>query len=137
MEASSWTIEWSDALSMSNPEIDAQHQNFIKLVNELNNVIGQQCGKADMQYIMRLLLEDAIAHFSHEEALFAEKAYPAAQEHTQIHSEIINKFEQAVKTFTDSIIRAVWIKEGLEIRDLLISHLLNDDTKYIECLRTE
>ncbi|ATX80803.1 hypothetical protein Ga0123461_2404 [Mariprofundus aestuarium] len=36
MDSLPWKIEWSDELSMSNAEIDAEHQHFIKLVNELN-----------------------------------------------------------------------------------------------------
>ncbi len=137
MKISPWEIEWSDALSMSHPEIDAEHQHFIKLVNELNDAISQQRDKAVFKHIINLILEDAIAHFSHEERLFTEKNYPATQEHTLIHSELINKFKQALETLFISNIRAVWIREGLEIKNLLVDHILNEDTKYIEYLRTE
>jgi hemerythrin-like metal-binding protein len=139
MKISSWAIEWSDALSMLHTEIDAEHQHFIKLANELNDeIMNQQRGnKAAVEHIMHLLLEDAIAHFAHEEEILAEKAYPATQEHAQIHSDIINKFRQALKNIQDTRIRAVWIKTGLNIKDLLVNHLLDEDTKYIKHLQTE
>ena len=138
MNTSSWKIEWSDALSMLNPEIDAEHQHFIGLTNQLNKIIwSQQQDKAVIEHIMGLLLEDTISHFAHEEQVLAEKAYPATQEHAQIHSEIINKFKQASKEIQSTNIRAVWVKVGLEIKNLLVDHLLNEDTKYIEHLRTE
>ena len=137
MGNSPWAIEWSDALSMSNPEIDAEHQHFIKLVNELNGAIIARQDKSDIQRIMGLILEDAIAHFSHEERLFIEKNYPAAQEHTQIHSELIDKFRQANKDIQNTEFGAEWIETGLAIKGLLVDHVLNEDTRYIEYLRTE
>ncbi len=138
MTVSSWTIEWSDALSMSHPEIDAEHQHFIKLVNQLNEkIMKQHRDKAGIEHIMCLILEDAIAHFLHEERILAEKAYPATQEHILIHSELINKFKQALKDIQTTNISAAWIKTGLDIKDLLVDHLLKEDTKYIEYLQTE
>ncbi len=138
MNTSPWIIEWSDALSMSNPEIDAEHQHCIGLVNQLNiKILSQQQDKAVIEHIMGLLLEDAIVHFAHEEQILAEKAYPATQEHILIHSELINKFKQALKDIQTTNISAAWIKTGLDIKDLLVDHLLKEDTKYIEYLRTE
>ena len=137
MTASTWTIEWSDKLSMSHPDIDAEHQQFIKLVNELNDVISQQQDKVVIERIMGLILEDAIAHFSNEEQILAEKSYPAAQEHILMHVELINHFNQAMEKIQVSKIRAVWIKTGLEIKDKLVDHLLNEDAKYIEHLQAE
>jgi hemerythrin-like metal-binding protein len=138
MNTSPWIIEWSDALSMSNPEIDAEHQHCIGLVNQLNKkILSQQQDKAVIEHIMGLILMDAVAHFAHEERLFVENNYPAAQEHAQIHSEAINKFKQALKEIQSTNIRAVWVKEGVGIKNLLVAHLLNEDTKYIEYLQTE
>jgi len=138
VETSPFKIVWSDALSMSNPEIDAEHQNFIHLVNKLNTeIISQKRDKAVVEQIMNRIMKDAIAHFSHEEHLFAEKEYPDAEEHTKIHSELITKFEQALKVIQNSDFGEVWIKAGLEIKALLVEHVLNEDTKYIEYLRTE
>ena len=138
MESSPFTIVWSDALSMSNPEIDAEHQNFIKLVNKLNTeIMSQKRDKAVVEQIMNHIMKDAIAHFSHEERLFAEKGFPDAEGHTEIHSELITKFEQALKEIQNSDFGEVWIKAGLEIKDLLVSHVINEDTKYIKYLRTE
>jgi len=91
-----WEIEWSDALCMSNPEIDSEHQHFIELVNDLNGeIMNQRRDKAVIVNIMKLILEGAIAHFEHEERLLVENAYSAAQEHTQVHSGLTSKIKQA------------------------------------------
>lgn len=139
MAVSSWTIEWSDELSMSHPEIDAEHQQFIKIVNALNDEImcKHRGDKEAVEHLLCLLLEDARAHFLNEERLFSEKAYVHAEEHVRIHSELIKTFEQALKTIQGTEIKALWIKMGLSIKDQLIDHFLEEDAKYIECLKAE
>lgn len=138
VNAPTWKIEWSDELSMLHPEIDDQHRNFIKLINDLNDeIMDVQGDKAGIQHKMRLILDDAIIHFSHEERLLAEKAYPAVEEHTLIHAELIDEFKQAQEKIQSSDIRAVWVKMGMYIKDRLVSHLLEEDTKYIEHLRAK
>ncbi|NWF37728.1 bacteriohemerythrin [Mariprofundus sp. NF] len=138
MEVSPWRIEWSDELSMSNSEIDAEHRNFIRLVNELNNeIMSQQRDKAVVVRILNQILDDAIAHFAHEERLFIEKSYPAREEHAQLHAELISKFKQALKDIHATEYGRIWIATGLEIRSLLVNHVLFEDTQYIEYLRTE
>jgi len=139
MAVSSWTIEWSDALSVSHPEIDVEHQHFIKLVNQLNDEImcKHRGDKSAVERILSLLLKDAAAHFANEEQIFEAAAYPAAQEHAQIHSDILNKFEQALKTIQSTEIKALWIKMGLDIKDQLVDHFLKEDAKYIKHLQTE
>jgi len=138
MEELSWEIKWSDALSMSHSEIDAAHQHFIGLVNRLNKtILSQQQDKTVIEEIMGHLLEDAIDHFQHEELILAEHAYPAVEQHAQIHAELIDKTRQAVKEIQGTDIRAVWVKAGLSIKNLLVAHLLNEDTKYIKYIQTE
>ena len=139
MTVSSWEIEWSDELSMLHPKIDAEHQHFIKLVNDLNDEImcKHRGDKTSVERIMCLLLKDAVTHFLNEEKILTDTAYPAAEEHMLIHSELINTFEQALKTIRTTEIRAAWIKTGLDIKDLMVNHLLKEDTKYIEHLQAK
>ena len=131
-------IIWSDALSMHNAEIDSEHQHFIKLVNELNGVGMQQpLDKASIVKIMNLILEDVVNHFTHEEQILADKGFPALHEHIQAHSELIRELKQALDEIQKTEIRAVWSKIGLEIKDRLVLHILDEDAKYIEYLQTE
>ena len=131
-------IKWSEALSMKNAEIDAEHQQFIKLVNELNGVGMQQpLDKASIEKIMKKILADVTNHFTHEEQLLKEKGYPELPEHVQTHSELLNELKQALDEIQKTKIRAVWSKIGLSIKDKLVLHILDEDAKYIEYLRTE
>lgn len=108
---------------------------MIKLLNELHDEISsQQRDKAVVEHIMSLILEDAIAHFSREERLFVESNYPAAQEHAQIHSELISKLKQAFIEIQNTDIGRVWAETSLTIKSLLVDHIFNEDIKHIEYL---
>ena len=137
MKIMPWKIEWSDALSMSNPQIDAEHKHFFALVNKLNRAINDRRDKAEIERIMNLILEDAVAHFAHEEQLLAERGYPRAQEHARLHAELINTFQQALKKIQQTEFSRMWIYTGLGIKTRLVEHVLIEDARYIAYLRTE
>ena len=133
-----WGTEWADALSMSNPEIDAEHKHFIDLVNKLNAEIASQGrDKDNILRIMDLILDDARAHFAHEERLFKEKAYPKAQGHSQIHTRLIAELEQGLKDIRNTDLIKRWVEIGLATETALVSHMVDEDTQYIEYLRTD
>jgi len=133
-----WGTEWADALSMSNPEIDAEHKHFIDLVNKLNAEIASQGrDKDNILRIMDLILDDARAHFAHEERLFKEKAYPKAQEHSKIHTRLIAELEQGLKDIRNTDLIKRWVEIGLATETALVSHMVDEDTQYIEYLRTD
>ena len=131
-------IEWSDELSMFNPDIDSEHKRLIELVNEINREIASQKRSQDeIIRIISLMLGHSAEHFAHEERLFSEHDYPDAEEHTEIHIELFEKLNLALKEIqnTDHVRR--WVDAGLSVQDLLVDHLVKEDTKYIQYLRTE
>ena len=132
-----WKLEWSDDLSMHNPAIDAEHKHFIALVNQMNEALLKRQEKADIEGVMQLILEDAIAHFAHEERLFAEKAYPKAREHAEIHASLLEVLRHSLHKITSSQFSWEWIDIGMSIKSALIEHITEEDTQYIDYLRTE
>ena len=72
IDTSPWRLEWNEGLSVHIPEIDAEHQQFLRLIYELNEAI---IGRKDVKEIkerMQSLMDDAVKHFAHEEELFRE-----------------------------------------------------------------
>lgn len=128
--SSPWRLEWNDALSVCIPEIDAEHQQFIRLVNELNGAI---IGRMDLEEIkkrMQAILDDAVAHFAHEEALFKEWRYPEAEEHAKKHAQIVLAMNRIMAGFVRGGVEYEWIEAGLKVKETLIEHLLSEDMKY-------
>ena len=83
IDASSWRLEWNDGFSVFISEIDAEHQHFIGLINELNEAIIGRMSLEKIKKCMLSILDNAAAHFAHEEALFKEWGYPGADEHVK------------------------------------------------------
>jgi hemerythrin-like metal-binding protein len=137
MDKSIWTIEWSDAISMSNPVIDKEHQQFITLVNQLNMAILDRDNKETIVNIMQRIYTHSELHFASEERLFAENHYPLADEHTQIHTKLLETFKQYLEKMEKSLFSKEWIFLGLAIKDLLVEHVVEEDMKYKDYLRTD
>ncbi len=125
-----WRLDWDEGLSVFIPEIDAEHQRFIRLVNELNEAIIARKELPEIQNHMQAILYDAVAHFAHEEALFREWGYPAAGEHAEKHAEITQALRQIMGRFHQDGTEYEWIEAGLLVKQALITHLLSEDMKY-------
>jgi len=125
-----WRLDWSESLSMRIPEIDAEHRHFIGLVNELNEAIIERMDNKEIQRRMRAVLDDATMHFAHEEALLKEWGYPEAEEHAQQHAQISAFLNEIMKSVDRGRIEHGWLEAGLEMKRVLVKHLLNDDMKY-------
>jgi hemerythrin len=108
------------------PEIDAEHQHFIRLVNELNEAIIGRMNKKMIKSRMRAILNDAAMHFAHEEAVFKEWGYPGAEEHAQI----ISFLNEIMESVDHGKMAHGWLEAGLEMKQVLIQHILNEDMKY-------
>jgi hemerythrin len=135
MEPHDWKIGWSDRLSVGIPEIDADHERFIFLINELHRSIR---GRMDVDKIKKrllLIVDDAVYHFGQEERLFKEWKYPDVDDHANKHAEIIEMIQTAIRTADTRTPRPEWILIGLAIKEALITHILTDDMKYAEFYR--
>jgi hemerythrin len=125
-----WRLDWNESLSMYIPEIDAEHQHFIRLVNELNEAIIGRMNKKMIKSRMRAILNDAALHFAHEEAVFKEWGYPDAEEHAQKHAQIISFLNEIMESVDHGKMAHGWLEAGLEMKQVLIRHILNEDMKY-------
>ena len=125
-----WRLEWNEGLSMHIPEIDAEHQRFILLVNDLNEAIIGRMGLEVIKRCMHAILDDAAAHFAHEEALFREWGYPEAEKHAQKHALIMRALHEIMGRFERGGTEYEWIDAGLQIKKALVEHLMTADMKY-------
>jgi len=125
-----WRLDWDESLSMYIPEIDADHQRFIALVNALNEAIVARMDMEEVKKRMRILQDDAATHFTHEEDLFREWGYPQAEEHAHCHAAIIQAMHNIMGVFSKNPTQYECIDAGLKVKQVLITHLLTEDSKY-------
>ena len=130
-DLSPWRLDWDEAMSVGIAEIDAQHQHFIELVNELNKCILWRMPLPDIRAAMNAIYTDTQQHFSNEEQLFKEWQYPETHIHAQIHAQILQLLREICDRFKfDDSSEYELIDAGLKIKHTLVEHLLTEDMKY-------
>lgn len=115
-----WRLDWNESLSMYIPEIDAEHQHFIRLVNELNEAIIVRMNKKMIKSRMRAILNDAAMHFAHEEVVFKEWGYPDAEQHAQKHAQIIAFLNGIMAGIDHGKMALGWLEGGLKMKQVLV-----------------
>jgi hemerythrin-like metal-binding protein len=90
-------IEWNDNYSVNVEEIDNQHKEIIKIINELYVSIVEGKSRNSVDKIFKDLTEYATTHFKTEEDYFEKINYPEASFHKEQHEDIAKKIEEFKK----------------------------------------
>jgi hemerythrin len=136
-ETAPWRLEWTDELSVGIPEVDAEHRQFIRLVDELNDAIIRRMDVAEIKKRLQAILDDAMAHFDHEAALFREWNYPEAAEHEEKHARIALTLREMMSRLQTDATEYEWVEAGLAVKKIVIDHLLSEDMKYRDFRRQD
>jgi hemerythrin-like metal-binding protein len=80
-------IQWDEGLTVNNPVLDEQHRQFIKIINELDDLSSGngEIGKKVLAAV-DFLEQYAQKHFAYEESYFIEHNFPEAKEHQEYHN---------------------------------------------------
>ncbi|MRR36581.1 bacteriohemerythrin, partial [bacterium] len=90
-------IQWNDKLSVNVAEIDRQHKELIRMINDLSNAMHGNKAKKVIGKIIDGLVSYTATHFSTEEKYFEKFKYIEAGSHKREHAEFVKK----VKEFQD------------------------------------
>jgi len=121
---------------MFHPEIDAMHQSFVELINDLNaEIVNQRRDKPEIMRLLKEIMTNCTNHFAHEEKLYNEKSFPGAQSHAKSHARIVEKLRASMDRVDHSDLVKVWVEEALLIEGLVKEHELQEDREYVEFLR--
>lgn len=128
-------IQWSDDLSVQIASVDVQHKKLVAIINDLYDAM--HVGKANG--IMRRILADLAAytaeHFSYEERLFREYAYPSAAAHHGSHATLIGQLKDIQSQMEHGT--SVSIKTFSFLKKWLTEHIMKEDHLYAQFLRAK
>lgn len=119
-------IQWSDELGMGVKELDEQHRELIRIVNELIEAAAAKRGGAVIEDIVKQLREYSVVHFRAEEDFMASIDYPGRSAQVQAHADL----KREVKEFQRRIYERTEIsaREVLEfMKGWLLNHVLTYD----------
>jgi len=140
MKKPKWNLEWNEGMSVGIPEIDADHQRFISLLNELNRSITERMKATEIHKRLQHVIDDTERHFEQEEKFFHEWRYPNAAVHAGIHKQVLNTLKKIQDSFIPYGLEAEWLDAALKIKNILISHIQIEDmlyAKYFKSINTK
>jgi hemerythrin-like metal-binding protein len=124
---------WTKKLSVGVKEIDEQHKDLIKIINETNLLVGGSYEDKVKEEVNELLAF-ARVHFTTEENYFKKWNYPFANEHIIEHEKLILKvlqFSQRFQTEGKNILKDFL----LLLKDWLENHIKKHDFKYRDYIK--
>jgi len=126
-------IHWEKELELGYSLIDTQHRILVLLCRKLDIAIKSGASEQTLRWVIIELRKFTEFHFVSEENLMREIGYPAVDEHSLIHSELLSQLDMAVakiahhKEFPDDML--------FFLNKWLGYHVVHDDLKIAEYAR--
>ena len=127
-------IDWSDSLSVKVMEIDNQHRELVRILNELHDAMKNGKAKNVLNDILSRLIGYTKSHFKTEERLFTLHKYPDTESHKAEHDDFIKKvgefkekFDSGSVSLSVEVIRFLssWVQNHITVTDKKYSQFFN------------
>jgi diguanylate cyclase (GGDEF)-like protein/hemerythrin-like metal-binding protein len=121
--ASDHWVAFTESHLVGVAEIDAQHRQLVRMVNEINFEMSVNAPDATIRPRFEALIQFTLHHFQTEQSLMALHRYPDTQAHVSEHAQLVTELQQIVQ------MRG---REGdllvlQRIKDWLITHMQSAD----------
>ena len=128
-------VQWDEAqMTTGVDSIDEQHQELIKMINELHRACLAGAGKEELRRMMSFLAVYVQTHFKHEEGLMDQHRCPSKGANKAAHMRFLQTFGELNQNFeahgpTTSMLLDLRTLVG----DWLKTHICSVDTKLRQC----
>lgn len=130
-------LQWEPAMETKVGEIDRQHKELVKQVNELVEAMKSGKGRQLVGDVLVFLGKYAVQHFGTEEALMQKHKYPQYETHKGIHEAFKQDFGKLAQEFQDgSQNLSLTIQVQQRVLDWLKKHILGTDQELAKYLKT-
>ncbi|MDO9601802.1 MAG: hemerythrin family protein [Rhodocyclaceae bacterium] len=134
------TIAWSEAWSVGNDLIDADHRHLLTLINIFEKVLSTDRPLTDLRAAVDALFDYTQGHFAREERIMLGLQYAKYDHHKHAHGELIEQLKQATQPIRDlgDVMSPSTADLPREIRDSLsgllrhwiLDHILKEDMQF-------
>lgn len=126
---------WSDEYSVNLRVIDNDHKDLVNTVNALHDAISSGSERSEVGQIIATLAQYVDEHFAREEALMEANAYPDLADHKCTHRYLARQV-YAIRTIFAAKPQQIDPAKLLHfLRHWLVTHILEEDRKYVPYLR--
>ncbi|MDA3834384.1 MAG: bacteriohemerythrin, partial [Spirochaetales bacterium] len=119
-------ITWAATYSVGVPEMDNQHKELIKLINNLYRAMRD---KKDVDSVMHGVVQYTVRHFQDEEALMKSIQYPGLQQHLDMHKKVVSQVQQLAER-VQSREKGIEKKLLIFLKEWLLNHIMKQDKRY-------
>jgi len=119
-------FEWNDSFLTGIGEIDEQHRQLVRLIDEFYLTMRQRTPQAGLVRLLKGMIEYAQSHFATEERWMREYSYPGLDAQIAQHTRFVEKVREITDRFVSGqLILSLEITSFL--RDRLSQHILGTD----------
>jgi len=126
---------WLDKYSVGIPQIDAQHQGLIRLINELHNAMGSGHGKDAVGKIIDEFVRYTDVHFRYEEELLRQKRYSKLVAHQAVHKTLTGQVVDLKEKYVAGNL-TLTLEVMQFLKNWLADHIVGHDLQYAAELKT-
>lgn len=120
---------WKDNMLIGVPEIDAQHKELCRRIDDLFAACAQGRGRDELGKTVAYLEDYTKQHFGNEEKLQQKVGYPLCREHKAMHTGFLNSVAELRKELDQKgPTIAMVAKINSVVVDWLINHIQKMDT---------
>jgi len=122
-------FEWSDEFSVNIKEIDEEHKQLVKMLNDLYEAMKAGQGSEMVGRILTGMAEYAKTHFATEERYMKRYAYPGYAAHKAEHDEFAAKAADLLERYAQNS-KVLSIETGSFLKNWLRDHITGTDKLY-------
>ncbi len=120
---------WNDSFSVGIKSFDAQHQELIRIINELHDAMRERKGTEVLGKVLDSLIDYTIYHFGDEEKLLSQHDYPGLQNQKQLHEDFAKQMVDTQTRFKSGE-SMLSIELMNVLKDWLTKHIKGTDKEY-------
>lgn len=115
---------------LGNPEIDHQHQELARMLNELNDAVRANDPPEAIARLFDEMMAYTEMHFAVEEQLMDKFGYPDKDAHKAEHKRLLDE----ASYLKDTLARGGELRVLQSVKDWLLAHTINVDKPFVEYL---
>jgi hemerythrin len=132
------TYAWNDDLATGNINIDNQHKQLVKSVNELMEACAGGHGREKLNSIMQFLISYTVQHFKDEEKLQQQYRYPDFPGHRKLHEDFkVSVTAMAKQLNAEGPTVGLVAKVNSGVGGWLVTHIQREDKKIAEYIKKQ
>jgi hemerythrin-like metal-binding protein len=123
-------IIWRGDFSVGHPRLDADHIVIASLINHIDDAKQVGSDEQAVGTLLKVLLDNAYAHFEREEQLLERCNYPELARHREEHRLVEDQLDELYEAYTRTPDPAL-SREIMEVLHFwLVEHIMKTDMHY-------